>query len=100
MKWGRLNIMKKLFLFAILVLLLGLTSSQPVFAKSTSSYKVSSVRSNSNPRYIVPRRQIPVPKTQYVKPYVKKNGTYVSGYTKATKGSLKPYYNPSYQKKK
>lgn len=84
-------------------------SSAAVFAKRSSTFKMpkssssfhySAPKVNSNPRYIAPRKDIPVPKTQYVKPYIKKNGTVVNGYTKASKGSLKPYYNPSYQKKK
>lgn len=91
----------------VVELLIGVLALQitalPILARSNSSFKSYSkssfTKSNSNPKYIVPRKQIPVPKTQTVKPYIKKNGTFVPGYQRAPKNSLKPWHNPTYQKK-
>lgn len=99
---------KRLVLLLILSLFFLKASNSVVLAKGYSykapkSYSVKSYtvpRINSNPRYIVPRNQIPVLKTQAVRSYVKKNGTVVPSYQRAQAGSLKPYYNPTYNKQK
>lgn len=96
--------MKRLLIGLLIGVLTLQIITSPVLARSKSSYKSYSsfnyTRRNSNPRYIIPRNQIPLPKTQTVKPYIKKDGTFVPGYQRAPKGSLKPHYNPFYQKKK
>ncbi|MFH1389100.1 MAG: hypothetical protein ABIH56_00010 [Candidatus Margulisiibacteriota bacterium] len=44
-------------------------------------------------KYITSRKNIPVPKTESVRPYVKPTtGKVVKPYLRAPKGSLKPYY--------
>lgn len=98
--------MRRLSLILI-ILLAGLVSiTSPALARSnySRSYKGYSSsrlpRYNSNPHYIVPRSQIPVPKSERVNPYFKRNGIYVPGYLRAPYGSLKPWYNPLYQKNK
>lgn len=64
------------------------------FGRSRSYSSPRLPRYNSNPRYIIPRNQIPVPKSERVNPYFKRNGTYVPGYLRAPYGSLRPWYNP------
>lgn len=86
----------------ITVLIALFFASSPTLARSSYSRSFKSYSSprlpryNSNPRYIVPRNQIPVPKTERVNPYFKRNGTYVPGFQRAPYGSLKPWYNPLY----
>lgn len=97
--------MKRLLIVILSVILFFQMGSSPVFAKKAlgGSYKyrvpkytapkIISPRISSNPKYIVPRQQIPVPKTQQVRPYFKGNGQVVSGYQRAASGSLRPWYN-------
>lgn len=87
-----------LVFFSLFLLLFAL--SVPTYAKG-KSYTPSYSKSYSRTyKYIIPRNQIQVPKTQTVKPYFKSNGTYVPSYQRAPKGSLKPYYAPGYPKSK
>lgn len=97
--------MKKLFIVVLLVILFFQIGSSSVLARKSSfgSYKytapkyvaprIYAPKTNSNPKYIVPRQQIPVLKTQQVRPYLKNDGAVVSGYQRAPSGSLKPWYN-------
>lgn len=94
--------MKKIIVISFFLLTL-LSFSPPIEARRSSGYSNRSYSSPSYKReykYIIPRNQIPIPKSESVRPYFRKDGTYVPGYKRAPYSSLRPYYAPGYPKYK